>query len=385
MNRLRLRIGFGIAAALALAGLAGTEAARGGWTAVLGGPLFEESFERQAPALMRAPLAPEKVADLAEACSAFVNTYRLSRDERYRRRAEEIADFLLASTSANGPPGWGPKLEKGYGFCPDEDNFTGRDLWETTRALDCVLKVSEIDRSNPRYVTAAREVVDRWPSIERRLAGEGPYAAKGMRFYSKSPETCARKYVKNTNIAMGESLFRLARATGEARYRERGGQVLNAELWEILTRKNFGYHGAMIYVEPSDPQNQQVLRDERKKVEVDADGNTVCRSRNPDPSCWNHLAFEAYELYQVQLLSREELARPIWNIMSLYRTSPLGDTQRFDWNGTATPTHITAYNCYLRDSGKAIYREECVRALEHRPHGSMIFYSLVPDVLMKEP
>jgi len=121
-----------------------------------------------------------------------------------------------------------------------------------------------------------------------------------------------------------------------------------------------------------------------KHVELsDAGGDIVCRSKKPDPSCWNHLAFEAYELYQVQLLSGRDLSEPIWKIMKLYRGSPLGDTSRFDWQGSASPTHITAYNCYLRSSGKAVYREECLRALAHGPAGAMIFYSLIPDDLVR--
>ena len=67
--------------------------------------------------------------------------------------------------------------------------------------------------------------------------------------------------------------------------------------------------------------------------------------------------------------------------MSIYRTSPLGDTQRFPWEGGDSPTQITAYNCFLRNSGKDIYGQECRRALEHQATGSMIFYSLIPDDL----
>ena len=182
---------------------------------------------------------------------------------------------------------------------------------------------------------------------------------------------------------MGEVLYRLARQTGEGRYYERAGQVLNAELWDIVTRKNFGYHGAMTYDDPRDPQNQKVLMAERHKVQTGADGSTVCRDDPPDASCWNHLAFEAYDLYQVQLLSGRDLADPIGKIMSIYRTSSLGDTRRFPWRGGSSATHITAYNCYLRNSGDPIYRDECLRALQHNPKSSMIFYSLIPDDLVR--
>ncbi len=276
-------------------------------------------------------------------------------------------------------------LTKAMDFALTKTIFRGKNLWDTTRALDCLLKVSEIESANSGsgYVELAKRVVDSWPSIEKRLPSEGPYASKGMLFYYKNSQSCARKYVKNTNIAMGEVLYRLAKLSGERHYSELADQVLNSELWEILTRRNFGYHGAMIYVEPDDEQNKKVLEKERTKVETDSQGNIVCRSKNPDPSCWNHLGFEAYALYQVHLLSGYDLTEPIWKIMKIYRTSPLGDTQRFDWQGPDTPTHITAYNCYMRNSGKAIYREECLRALEHKGTSSMIFYSLIPDDLVR--
>lgn len=355
------------------------------WMKILGGPLFEESFLRQSESQMKTVLTPDRIAEEAQACPAFVNAYRVSHDPRYKEQAKKIANFLVANSNLaqDGVPGWGPKFEQGYGFCPDAENFKGKDLWETTRALDCLLKFSEIENQNQGYLNLSKKVVDSWPSIVKKLPNEGTYASKGMRFYYKDSQSCARKYVKNTNLAMAEALYRLAKLTQDSHYTQLAEQVLNAELWEILTRRNFGYHGAMIYVEPNDPQNQKVLEKEKAKVETDAQGNIVCRSQNPDPSCWNHLGFEAYALYQVQLASGRNLSDAIWNIMKIYRTSPLGDTQRFPWEGTESPTHITAYNCYLRNSGKAVYREECERALAHKKTSSMIFYSLIPDSLLK--
>ena len=357
-----------------------------GWRRILGGAALEEAFRLQAPALLKSPLSRDRFAELGIAGAAFANAYMASGDALYSNRAKEIADFLIANAdpAGDGIAGWGPKLSKGYGFCPDQDEFRGKDLWETTRALNAILKANEIVPTRS-YLETARRVVDHWPSEERRLADDGPYASQGMRFYRKEPDACARKYVKNTNLAMGEVLYRLARQTGEPRYQQRAEQVLNAELWEILTRKNFGYHGAMIYHDPQDPQDQKVLAAERNKVRIDADGRIVCRNDPPDVSCWNHLAFEAYELYQVQLLSGRDLADLIWNIMSMYRTSPLGDARRFPWQGGDSPTHITAYNCYLRNSGKSVYRDECLRALQHHPKSPMIFYSLLPDDLVRGP
>jgi hypothetical protein len=355
-----------------------------GWLEILGGPLFEEAFIQQSSALMKVNLSQDRMAEEAQACPAFVNAYLLSRDLRYKEQAKKIADFLVthSNLAQDSTPGWGPKLEEGYGFCQDEDDYKGKDLWDTSRALDCLLKFSEIESQNQNYINLAKKVIDSWPSVEKQLP-QAPFASQGMRFYSKSPVSCARKYVKNTNIAMGEALYRLARLTKDPRYTHLAEQVLNAELWEVLTRRNFGYHGAMIYVEPNDSQNQKVLEKEKNKVETDPAGNIVCRSKNPDPSCWNHLAFEAYELYQVQRLSGRDLSEAIWNVMKIYRTSPLGDTKNFPWEGSESPTHITAYNCYLRNSGKSIYREECERALQHKKSSTMIFYSLIPDDLVK--
>jgi hypothetical protein len=40
---------------------------------------------------------------------------------------------------------------------------------------------------------------------------------------------------------------------------------------------------------------------------------------------------------------------------------------------------VTAYNCYLHDSADPRRREECLRALAHRPAGATIISSLIPD------
>jgi hypothetical protein len=188
------------------------------WVRVLGGPAFEEAFRQQAPGLPKSPLTPKRFADEALAAAAFVNAYKASRDPLYLNRAKEIANFLIdnSNLAGDGVPGWGPRLSKGYGFCPDADNFRGKDLWETTRALNAILKTHEV-APPPAYVETARNAVDHWPSEEKRLAGQGPYASAGMRFHRKEPERCARRYVKNTNLAMGEVLYRLARQTGESR------------------------------------------------------------------------------------------------------------------------------------------------------------------------
>jgi hypothetical protein len=373
-----------VLAALAICLSFGARAMPEGWLRALGDAAIEKAFRLQAPVLLKASMTRDRLAELSVAGSAFANAYVISGEPQYSNRAREIADFLVANVNVLGDraAGWGPNVRHGYGFCPDVDNFRGEDLWETTRALNAILKASEIAPSR-NLVEIAMSVVDRWPSEDIRPVNDGPYAAGGMRFYRKQPDACARKYVKNTNIAIGEVLYRLARQTGEERYYERARQVLNAELWEIVTRRNFGYHGAMIHAEPGDPQNQRVLAAERRKVRIEADGRIVCRDDPPDASCWNHLAFEAYALYQVQLLSGRDLSDPIGRIMGIYRTSSLGDTRRFPWRSGNTATHITAYNCYLRNSENPIYRDECLRALQHDPRSSMIFYSLIPDNLVR--
>ena len=75
-----------------------------------------------------------------------------------------------------------------------------------------------------------------------------------------------------------------------------------------------------------------------------------------------HLSFEAYALYNAQRL---------------------GNTAQFDWSGSNSPTHITAYNCALRFSGDPIYLKECLNALQHyKKSDGTVFFSLVPDALV---
>lgn len=72
------------------------------WMRVLGGPVFEQSFVRQSSSLERAAITREKMADEGMACAGFVNAYQVSHDPRYRRRAKEIADFLVANSNLAG-------------------------------------------------------------------------------------------------------------------------------------------------------------------------------------------------------------------------------------------------------------------------------------------
>src|SRR6266849_1445170 len=127
----------------------GAKAVAEGWLRILGGPAFEEAFRQQAPRLLKSPLAADRSADDGIIGAAFANAYKASHDALYLNRAKEIADFLItnASLAGDGIPGWGPKLSIGYGFCPDADNFKGKDLWETTRALNAILMANEITPS----------------------------------------------------------------------------------------------------------------------------------------------------------------------------------------------------------------------------------------------
>jgi hypothetical protein len=101
------------------------------WKRQLGSPVIEAAFDGQSSSLLRSALTRDRMADEAQACAGFVNAYELSRDVRYKEHAKETADFLVANAAlaGDGRPGWGPKLDQGYGFCPDEDDFKGKDLW----------------------------------------------------------------------------------------------------------------------------------------------------------------------------------------------------------------------------------------------------------------
>jgi len=67
--------------------------------------------------------------------------------------------------------------------------------------------------------------------------------------------------------------------------------------------------------------------------------------------------------------------------MDAWHNSQFGDTQRFDWSGSESSTHVTAYNCALRFSADAKFDRECRNALEHRKPSATVFYSLVPEAL----
>lgn len=133
-----------------------------------------------------------------------------------------------------------------------------------------------------------------------------------------------------------------------------------------------------------------------------ADDVIMCRNPNPldqksGASCWDHLGFEAYDLYTIGLLiadidgaqfpvptTQADVAAATASIMAAYRTSIFGNTASFPWTLTSqvSPTYVTSYNCAQRFSQDQNAMSECLNALPLAGNGGSIFYSLVPDVLV---
>jgi hypothetical protein len=371
--------------------------------------------------------------EVADDLSGFVNIYRLSGDPGYKDLAQFAADWLLAWNDylvLNRDPsipylGWYVESRTGYFnlACAADHTFTinangtytvdrwrADEAWDTAAAVRGFLKYSEIDPAGTGsvYFQRAQAILDNWPFRDHAsndgnpgttgLVNDGPYAAAGMRWFAKSNEPCEIRYVKNTNLVMGEQLFRVYRLSQDPKYLQAAIKVLDSQLWEIETHRNFGYDGFMIYVDQSDPIYNVIAqdRDRNKVIHTDQgkpDDTILCRDPAADSSCWNHLGFEAYDLYQVQQLiydltpdvfpvpdTQLAVADALGKTMTVYRSSIFGSTATFPWQDkTESQTHITAYNCAQRFSTDPIFGTECVSALGHSPSGGTIFYSLVPD------
>ena len=376
--------------------------------------------------------------EVADDLSGFVNIYKLSGNPDYKDLAQFAADWLLAWNDylvANRDPsipylGWHVENRTGYFnlTCAADHNFTinlnpqgnpdgtytvdhwrADEAWDTAAAVRGLLKYSEIDpaQTGSAYFQRAQKILDNWSVRDHAsndgnpgtpgLVNDGPYAAAGMRWFAKSNEPCEIRYVKNTNIVMGEQLFRVYKLTLDAKYLQAGTKVLQSQLWEILTHRNFGYDGFMIYVNKSDPIYDVIAqdRDLHKVIHTDpgqSDDTILCKNPSGDSSCWNHLGFEAYDLYQIQQLiydlaagvfpvpdTQLAVADALDKTMTVYRGSIFGSTATFPWDTTESKTHITAYNCAQRFSTDPSFWNECVSALQHSPSGGTIFYSLAPD------
>jgi hypothetical protein len=335
---------------------------------------------------------------LSDTCSALVNVYRLSGDTRYRDQARQIADFLLRSNDylvAHRDPslpyaGWGPKVRTGYFKCGDVGDYHADDLWDTASVLRCLLKVAEIepDPVKSPYFKRAKQIADAWPYIDR-TPDDSPYSAGGLRWYRKSNEPCENRYVKNTNIAMGEQLFRIYRMTGDAADFDRAVKTLYTQLWDILLRHNLAYTSYMTYLDHSDDYAAQVTHNERKVLH--SNDEIGCGAK--DSSCWNHLGYEGYAMFNIEQLTRDipagkfpvaetkdDIARTVHLTMDAWHKSRFADTQQFDWSGRESTTHITAYNCAQRFSDPS-FDKQCQSALQHRRPSATVFYSLVPESL----
>ena len=339
------------------------------------------------------PPARDNWQPAADTCSALVNVYRLSGDRAALGQARQIADWLVRSDDylvAHRDPqlpylGWGPETRTGYFACADVSHYHADDLWDTAAATRCLLKVAEVERepAHSPYYARARKIIDAWPYVDRQLANDGPYAAAGLRWYRKSTEPCENRYVKNTNVAMGEQLFRIWRISGAAADFERAAKVLRTQFWDVLTHHNLAYTSYMTYVDKAAEYAAQVSHNERKVVH--RQDSIHCGAK--DASCWNHLGYEGYAMFQIQQLTRDvpglqpAIAKTVRAIMQEYQASAFGDTARFDWSSAGSVTHITAYHCAMRFEADPLYARECVAALAHKNSSATIFYSLVPESL----
>jgi hypothetical protein len=213
-----------------------------------------------------------------------------------------------------------------------------------------------------------------------------------MRWYRKSTEPCEDRYVKNTNIAMGEQLFRIFGITGAPADLARAIKVLHTQLWDILTRHNLAYTSYMTYLDRSGGTYAEQAAHNDRKVRRDAGGAIRCGER--DASCWNHLGYEGYAMYQIQQITRaiapgqfpvpgtkDDIARTVRVTMEAWHASKFGDAARFDWSGPDSATHVLAYNCALRFSGDPVFEQQCLAGLRHWNSSATLFYSLAPDSL----
>jgi len=113
-------------------------------------------------------------------------------------------------------------MRNGYFQCGNVGGYHADDLWDTASVLRCLLKVAEVDAEPAKspYFERAKHIIDEWPYIDH-APDDSTYGRAGLRWYRKSNEPCENRYVKNTNIEMGEQLFRMYRLTGGARDFER--------------------------------------------------------------------------------------------------------------------------------------------------------------------
>jgi hypothetical protein len=385
------------------------------WKSKLGAePIFSATLERyiaSTPALIEQlpdpskPPARDNWQPVADTGSALVNLYRLSGDTVYRDQAKRIADFLLRSNDylvAHRDPslpylGWGPAIRAGYFKCGNVRGYHADDLWDTASVLRCLLKVAEIDPDPPHspYLLRAKHIADAWPYVDHK-PNDSPYGSAGLRWYRKSNEPCENRYVKNTNIEMSEQLFRIYRITKDAQDFERAVKTLHTQLWDVLVHHNLAYTSYMTYVDHSDDYAAQVAHNEPKVIHSDrGKADDVIGCSPTDSSCWNHLGYEGYAMFNIEELTRdipasmfpvastkEDIDRTVRITMDAWRKSKFADTQKFDWSGRDSTTHITAYNCALRFNGKA-FDKECQAALEHRKPSATVFYALVPESMFR--
>ena len=173
------------------------------------------------------------------ACSTLIAAYKISGDPVMKTKALQIGDYLVANKdlNQNGKVGWSISTV----MDPFGDNtpnpINTEYMFQTGRVINCLAELDEIS-SNQTYIdTAKQALADSW-SI-----GNYPSDCTNCFYYwySYHPND-KNRYVRNTNLEMGQALAYVYKATKMEKYKNRAIQVLNAEINEI-NKNNYGYFG----------------------------------------------------------------------------------------------------------------------------------------------
>ncbi len=163
-----------------------------------------------------------------------------ARSRRYATVATQIADYLVQhdALAHDGRLGWGlPAAWDAFGDGTVNPRYQVY-AFQTALVSWALLDTYTITSDKAYLSTVERVMASYLPSSATSL-GQGCHNCR-MFWYSTSANDAGR-YVKNTNVLMGQVMALLYRITGKSAYRAIATEVYNEETYEIVQRGDYGY------------------------------------------------------------------------------------------------------------------------------------------------
>jgi hypothetical protein len=198
--------------------------------------------------------------DALARAARLVATSDPNRSRRYVSVAMDIADYLVKhdAMSHDHQLGWGlPAAWDAFGDKVPNPAYQVY-AFQTALVSWALLDTYTITARASYFTTVERVMAAYLPHSTTSL---GPDCRSCRMFWYSTSANDAGRYVKNTNVLMGQVMALLYRISGKSAYRAYATQVYNEEVYEVVRNGNYGYLGVNdpLYQRTAGPEAHIVL------------------------------------------------------------------------------------------------------------------------------